>query len=165
MKANADDTLLQQVLIHALNPHIQFFIRKIPKYESLLGRMDSRIDLATAINMLGGLTQRTVTGNAAIEYLSVILSRLSEDDAKVVERIIEKDLKCGVSDSTANKIWPGLIPSYPVMLASAYDEKLIAKVTWPALAQLKMDGMRFNAIVKNGQCEFRSRNGKLIDIP
>ncbi len=165
MKANVADTLLQQVLIHALNPHIQFFIRKIPKYESLRGQMDSRIDLATAINMLGGLTQRTVTGNAAIEYLSVILARLSDDDAKVMERIIEKDLKCGVSDSTANKIWPGLIPSYPVMLASAYDEKLVAKVTWPALAQLKMDGMRFNAIVKNGQCEFRSRNGKLIDIP
>jgi ATP-dependent DNA ligase len=28
-----------------------------------------------------------------------------------------------------------------------------------------MDGMRFNAIVKNNQVEFRSRNGKLIDIP
>lgn len=51
------------------------------------------------------------------------------------------------------------------MLASGFDQKLIDKITWPAYAQTKMDGMRFNAIVKDGKCEFRSRNGKLIDIP
>ena len=34
----------------------------------------------------------------------------------------------------------------------------------PAYAQLKMDGMRFNAIVKDGKCEFRSRNGKEIQL-
>lgn len=165
MKANAEDILLVQVLILALNPHVQFFVRKIPKYEPQLGRMDNHIDLQTALHMLCKLSTREVTGNAAIAHLTDILSRCSQDDAQVIERVIQKDLKCGVSDSTVNKIWDKLIPSYPVMLASAYDEKLVAKVTWPAIAQLKMDGMRFNAIVKDGQCEFRSRNGKLIDIP
>lgn len=163
MKANVDDTLLQQVLIQALDPHIQFFIRKIPKYTPNTSGHGASI--ASMLPALRELRERIVTGNAAIEHLKTILEVLDSDDATVMERIIAKDLKCGVSDSTVNKIWPGLIPSYPVMLASAYDEKLIAKVTWPALAQLKMDGMRFNAIVKNGQCEFRSRNGKLIDIP
>jgi ATP-dependent DNA ligase len=51
------------------------------------------------------------------------------------------------------------------MLASAYDQKLVDRVEFPAMAQLKLDGMRFNAIVKNGQVEFRSRNGKEINIP
>lgn len=127
--------------------------------------MDARIELDVALNSLDTLSERTVTGNAAIEFLSVLLARLSAEDAQVLERIIEKDLKCGVSDSTVNKIWPGLIPSYPVMLASAFDQKLIDKVTFPAFVQLKMDGMRFNAIVKRGVVTFRSRNGKSIDIP
>ena len=50
------------------------------------------------------------------------------------------------------------------MLASGYDEKLVAKIKWPAFAQLKMDGMRFNAIVKDGKCEFRTRNGKEVNL-
>jgi ATP-dependent DNA ligase len=35
---------------------------------------------------------------------------------------------------------------------------------WPAIAQIKLDGMRFNAIVKNGSVTFRSRNGKELAI-
>ena len=34
----------------------------------------------------------------------------------------------------------------------------------PTLVQTKMDGMRFNAIVKDGKVEFRSRNGKEIQL-
>ena len=84
----------------------------------------------------------------------------------MLERVIEKDLKCGVSEATVNKIWPGSIPTYPVMLASAYEQKLVDKIKWPAIVQTKMDGMRFNAIVTYGKgVEFRSRNGKLIDVP
>jgi ATP-dependent DNA ligase len=88
----------------------------------------------------------------------------SADDAKVIERIIGKDLKCGASDSTANKVWPGLVHEYPCMLCTPFDEKIAAKFKFPAMAQLKMDGMRFNAIVKDGKCEFRSRNGKEINL-
>jgi hypothetical protein len=58
----------------------------------------------------------------------------------------------------------GLIKEYPCMLASGYDDKLIDKIQWPAMVQLKMDGMRFNAIVRDGKCEFKSRNGKTIDL-
>jgi ATP-dependent DNA ligase len=50
------------------------------------------------------------------------------------------------------------------MLASQYEQKLVDKIQWPAMVQLKMDGMRFNAVVRDGQCEFKSRNGKTIDL-
>ncbi len=48
------------------------------------------------------------------------------------------------------------------MLCSPFEQKLVDKIKFPASVQLKMDGMRFNAIVVNGSCEFRSRNGKEI---
>jgi len=51
------------------------------------------------------------------------------------------------------------------MLASGYDQKLVDKIPFPAYVQLKLDGMRFNAIVKGTTVEFRSRNGKELNIP
>lgn len=163
LKQHQDNEVLKRVIFLALDPYTQFFIRKIPKYKPALSNQADTLD--SVLSSLAMLSTREVTGNAAIEYLTKLLSSLVEDDAKVIERIIEKDLKCGVSDSTANKVWPGLIPEYPCMLCSPFEQKLADKLTFPAFAQIKMDGMRFNAIVKDGKCEFRSRNGKLIDIP
>lgn len=161
LKANADNQLLKDVIVLALDPFTQFYQRKIPVYKSTPNKADS---LETAIRRLRLLSDRIVTGNAAIDHLRIVLGSVTPNDAKVIERIIAKDLKCGVSESTVNKIWPGLIHEYPCMLASAYDQKLVDKVKFPAFAQLKMDGMRFNAIVKRNKVEFRSRNGKEIGL-
>lgn len=163
LQKRKDNELLKQIIELALNPFIQFYIRKIPSYTPVTTE-GKCIDLKAAIDFLSYLSSRQKTGNEGIAHLQNILSSLQADDAKVVERIISKDLKCGVSDSTVNKVWPGLIPEYPCMLASAYDQKLIDKVSFPAYAQLKLDGMRFNAVVRNGSVEFRSRNGKEIQI-
>ena len=157
-----DNQLLKRVVFLALDPFTQFYIRKIPDYK--VNWTDTHITLDGLLPYLDELSTRIVTGNNAINHLTWMLEHASASDAAVIERIIKKDLNCGVSDSTANKIWPGLIHQYPCMLASQYDEKLVAKMQFPAMAQLKMDGMRFNAVVRSGKCEFRSRNGKEINL-
>ena len=158
LEKHKSNDLLQTVIILALDPFTQFYIRKIPKYT----RGVHTIPLVQSCKQLKKLASREYTGNAAIEMLTSLLESSTPDDAKVLERIIQKDLKCGVSISTVNKVWPELIHDYPCMLCSASDEKLISKFEFPAMVQLKMDGMRFNAIVKNGVVEYRSRNGKEI---
>lgn len=160
-KHHADETL-KRVLFLALDPYTQFYIRRIPPYKT--GVVKTKLTLEEALYELEKLSSRTLTGNAAFLHLHWILESLPGDDALVIERIIEKDLKCGVSEATVNKIWPKLIPTYPVMLASGFDEKIMNKMTYPAYVQLKLDGMRFNAIVENGKVDFRSRNGKSIDL-
>lgn len=159
LQQNQSNELFKRVISLALDPFTQFYIRKIPKYTTSV----VSANLPWALDKLSDLSNRVVTGNAAIEHLTTILSSLSEADAKVIERVIQKDLKCGV-DTSPNKVWPGLIPEYPCMLASAFDQKLVDKVVFPAFVQLKLDGMRFNAIVRNGAVEFRSRNGKEVQI-
>jgi len=158
LNANSDNEVLREVIRLALDPFTQFYQRKIPEYTT----DKHQTSLDQAMLALYDLKERVVTGNAAIEYLSMLLSSVSADDAKVLERIISKDLKCGVDVSTANKVWSGLIPEYPCMLCSPFEQKLVDKIKFPAYAQMKMDGMRFNAIVRDGKCEFRSRNGKEI---
>ncbi len=154
-----DNRVLREVVRLALDPFTQFYIRKIPKYEATGSGC-----LMQAMDQLFELSSRIVTGNAAIEHLTQVLTSLSPKNAKVLERIIAKDLKCGVSTATANDVWIGLIVDYPCMLASQYEQKLVDKIQWPAMVQLKLDGMRFNAVVRDGQCEFKSRNGKTIDL-
>jgi len=162
LEANKDNELLREVIRLALCPFTQFYQRKIPAYTpNTTGHPAS---LASMLPALYDLRERLVTGNAAIDHLTNILQALSPDDAKVMERIIQKDLKCGVQASTANDVWMGLIIEYPVMLCSPFEQKLVDKIKFPAMVQLKMDGMRFNAIVRDGKCEFRSRNGKEIQL-
>ena len=162
LEANKDNELLREVIRLALCPFTQFYQRKIPAYTP--NTTEHSASLASMLPALYDLSERLVTGNAAIDHLTNILQALSPDDAKVVERIIQKDLKCGVQASTANDVWMGLVHEYPVMLCSPFEQKLVDKIKFPAYAQLKMDGMRFNAIVRDGKVEFRSRNGKEIQL-
>lgn len=162
LRQHLTDLTLRRVLFLALDPYTQFHIRRIMPYKS--GVRSTHLTLDEAMNELDKLSTRQLTGNAALHHLHWILESCTADDAKVIERIIEKDLRCGVSEATVNKIWPGLIPTYPVMLASGYEDRLVTAMRYPALVQLKLDGMRFNAIVEQGKVEFRSRNGKLIQL-
>jgi len=156
-----NDTLLREVVRLALDPFTQFYQRKIPAYTTnhTLG-----CSLQWGIDSLYELSSRSRTGNDAIAFLKHILTGLTADDAKVIERIIDKSLDCGIHTSTANAVWPGLIKEYPVMLCSPFEQRLVDKIKFPAITQCKMDGMRFNAIVREGKCEFRSRNGKEIQL-
>jgi hypothetical protein len=162
LKANSDNEVLREVVRLALCPFTQFYQRKIPKYTP--NTQENPATLKVVLPGLFDLSSRLVTGNAAISYLQMLLESVSADDAKVIERIIEKSLDCGVQVSTANAVWPGLIKEYPCMLCSGFEQKLVDKINFPAYVQLKMDGMRFNAIVRDGKCEFRSRNGKEIQL-
>lgn len=161
LKKHQDNKVLKRVIFLALDPFTQFYIRKIPSYTP--NPVDG-ISLEFALDSIGDLSKRLVTGNAAIVHLKGNLEALNQEDAKVIERIIAKDLKCGVAASTANAVWTGLVNEYPCMLCSQFDEKLVNKLKFPAMVQLKMDGMRFNAIVKDGKVEYRSRNGKEIQL-
>lgn len=162
LEDNKGNDVLKEVFRLAYDPFTQFYIRKIPQYT--LNLSDHAASLESMLPALSDLSKRVVTGNAAIERLKTILEAVDSDDALVIVRIIGKDLRVGCTGSTANKVWPNLVMEYPCMLASVLDMGILNKITYPAMAQLKMDGMRFNAIVRGNSCEFRSRNGKEINL-
>jgi len=85
-----DNELLKRVIYLAHSPRIKFYIKQIPEYEtqSLVGDLESALE-----GGLSRLSSRDLTGNDAIEHLSELLSTLSPDDAYVIERIIDKNLK------------------------------------------------------------------------
>lgn len=162
LERNRDNELLQDVLLCALDPFINYFQKIIPAYKKA---ESPTLSLDEAIVELDRLAQRTLTGDAARSFLANLLSQLSEEDADVLKRIVRKDPRCGVQASTVNSVWGGLIPTYPVMLCREMDRKLLRSMIFPAIVQVKMDGMRVNAHVQpDGSVELRSRTGKEINL-
>ena len=164
LEEEKNNELLKLVLKAALDPYTQYYQRKIPKYSR---KEDIPIkSLGWALEGLKTLTSREYTGNAAIEQLQRILSSLTEENAEVIKRVVTKDLKCGVSIATVNKIFgKDFIKTYPCMLASAFNQKAFEAIKYPALVQTKMDGMRANIIIDSeGVVDVRSRNGKQINL-
>lgn len=160
-----DDELLQEVIIAALNPLVKYYIKKIPTYTP--NNTGDVITLGKAISQLSKFSSREVTGLMAVSHLSFLLAAVAEDDAVVLTRIIEGDLKCGVNVSTVNKVWKDLIPDFPYMRCEVLKSVDITK--WPfeagVYAQLKADGMYQNAnYYATGDVEFLSRNGNPMDL-
>jgi hypothetical protein len=77
-----------------------------------------------ALGELSKLSSREKTGYEGIEHLRWILSSLQEDDAYIIERIIEKDCKIGMGTTNMNKVIPGLIEETPYMGAKAFSKDL-----------------------------------------
>jgi len=156
-----DNQLLQDVIVACYSPYVQYYMRKIPAYTTVA---KPKINLSEALVALKQLTARTYTGHAAIEYVTDLLASLPADDAYIVERIIKKSMDAGFSESTANKVWKKLVPTYPCLLAKGCDDKTIKKMTFPAYSQLKADGMRINVHITDGKVHMCGRSGKTVDI-
>jgi len=160
IRQHKDNELFKRVLNAALNPYVQYYIRKIPEYS----HVSTIYTLDQALDELQKLSKRELTGHAGINHLTHILCSVHPNDAIVIERIIGKDLRCGTADSTVNAIIPEFIPTYPCLLARPYDEKNIKNISYPAIAQLKADGLRTIIQVENDNVSVFGRSGREIEL-
>jgi ATP-dependent DNA ligase len=159
LKQNSDNKILKDVFRLALDPTINFYIKKVP--EPILSSNVNTLE--QGLSMLEThLASRKFRGHEAARHLAYTLGGLEAADQEVIKRVIGRGLKCGVSEGTIEKVWPYLRLSYPCMLVSSMNEK--TKLKFPMMAQTKMDGMRFNAVVEGGAVTYRSRNGKELDL-
>jgi len=172
LKKYKDNDLLVRVLYLANSKRVKFFIKQIPEYQPngyLAGVNLSNIGLETALNELTLLSDRTVTGNAAIAHLKKVLEELDGDSTYIIERIIEKDCKIGMGTRNINKVIPDLIEKTGYMGCKSYSRKLIDKLlaVGTCYSQEKMDGRFVNSIIIGGDVVNESRQGEptLLEHP
>ena len=157
LKAHATDQTFKEVCRLTLDPLVNFYIKKLPAAGPKPTGDTWSLDEALK-SIEGWLATRKMRGKSATTHLERLFACVSVDDQEVLRRVLGRNLKCGVSEATVEKIWPDLKLSYPCMLVSPLTEK--TKVKFPCIVQTKMDGMRFNAHVTNGDAVFHSRAGK-----
>jgi DNA ligase-1 len=166
MRKYKDFPFLKRVLYLACSRRIKFYIKQIPEYTTKFKR--EPVSLHIALMGLEKLSDREVTGNAAIEHLSRILSSVSADDANVIERVIKKDLRIGMGTTNINKVFPNLIEKTPYMGAVPYNKELIKSLleeTEFLFSDIKMDGRYANVIIRSNDVEMESRDGEPTYLP
>lgn len=154
----------KRVLLLAYDPLINFYIKKIPQYEPADDPTYIAYSMEMALDQLKVLWSREKTGHDAIAFLKNLLEAVTPRDAIVLERIVLKDLRCGISSSTINKVWKDYIPETPYMRCSLLKD--MKKVNWlkGLMSQTKADGS-FTYANLNDDCtvEFTTRNGRQYD--
>ena len=153
----------------ALDPMITFGLKQIPEKKDANG---PGLSWDNFIINIGGFIDRTVTGNSARDTVAQLMAQATQQEWNGwYRRILIKDLRCGVSEKTINKVVEKTyadysIPVFGCQLAhdSANHE---TKVSGKKLIEVKLDGVRVITIVRtDGRVDMFSRNGKeLVNFP
>ena len=137
MLANNSSAMLLKILKYAYDPNLKFNVKKIvnpvPNYKGSL-TFDEKFFV-----VLDNLTRRNISGNDAKQLIGILYARLSYESRDLFSRILNKDLRCGISIATINEAFPNLISKFQVMLAKQYD---MNHLVFPCYVQPKLDGIR-----------------------
>ena len=153
----------------ALDPMITFGLKQIPEKANEDG---PGLPWDSFIAVTERLRNRELTGNAARDAVDALIKQATQSEWNGwYRRILIKDLRCGTSEKTINKVVEKkyaqyAIPVFGCQLAhdSANHE---SKVTGRKLIEVKLDGVRVITIVRSdGRVDMFSRNGKeLANFP
>ena len=148
----------------ALDPLVTFGVKQVPEKEENEVLTPQGLAWPTFKELTRKLIDRQLTGHNARD--AIILCKdlaTAEQWNMFYRRILIKDLRCGVSEKTVNKIakkFPQYaIPTFTCPLAhdSANHEK---KMVGKKQIEIKLDGVRVITIIRGNKVEMFSRNGK-----
>ena len=147
----------------ALDAMVTFGVKAVPERSDVL--TGQGLDWPTFKVLADQLINRELTGHAARDAIELAMSVATTAQWNgFYRRILIKDLRCGVSEKTVNKVAKDFpqyaVPVFTCQLAhdSANHEK---KMTGKKQIEVKLDGVRVITIVrKDGRINMFSRNGK-----
>ena len=144
----------------AYNPFYVFGIRQVPETQGLTGQANPWTKFWA---MLEALRTRYITGNRARDAVQAMSQEFDSDEWNgLARRVLIKDLRCGISEKTINKVVSRTeyrIPVFACQLAqdSADHPKKLRGIK---RLEAKLDGVRVLAVVDGSNVTLYSRNGK-----
>jgi DNA ligase-1 len=147
----------------AYNPFYVFGVRQVPETQGLEGRANPWTRFWA---MLEDLRTRGITGGRARDAIKEMSEQFdSEEWNGLARRVIIKDLRCGISEKTLNKVlgktdWK--IPVFTCQLAQDSSDQQ-QKLKGIKRLEVKLDGVRVIAVVQGATCTLYSRNGKIFE--
>jgi len=163
----ASSKIFLQLTSATYNPFLTWGIKQVP----------TTVDIVDAPNpwsefqqLLTELSKRQLTGHAARDAVAAMAQRFDSDEWNNFCRpVILKDLRCGISEKTVNKIVKGTeyaIPVFGCQLATSCEGR--PEMRGVRRLEPKLDGVRMlltvihNDFAEVVTCAF-SRNGKIFD--
>jgi DNA ligase-1 len=153
----------------ALDSMITFGLKQIPEKTNEDG---AGLSWSGFTSVVERLRNRELTGNTARSAVDAMMNTATKAEWNGwYRRILIKDLRCGASEKTINKVVEKKYPQYAIPVFScqlAHDStNHESKVTGKKYIEVKLDGVRVITIVRaDGRVEMFSRNGKeLVNFP
>jgi len=162
LEAEIDNVELFEGMRMALDNLYTFGVKKVPTH----GGPDGQgLPWEAFKELCHLLYTRQLTGHDARDAIELALSASTQRQWNDwYRRILIKDLRCGVSEKTINKVKKNAVPVFECMLAhdGANHEK---KITGKKLLEPKLDGVRVITIInaENKTASMYTRNGKELE--
>jgi DNA ligase-1 len=144
----------------AYNPFYVFGVRQVPETVDLVDRPNPWPRFWA---LLEDLRTRGISGHRARDAIQECAEQFDSDEWNMLcRRVLIKDLRCGISEKTINKVvgkteWK--IPVFNVQLAQDSTDQP-KKMKGIKRLEVKLDGVRVIAVVQGATCTLYSRNGK-----
>ena len=160
-------------LQYALDPMRVFFVKKVPLADNSHTALPGAWGHKDFLELGELLSTRKATGHAARDAISAAMQKCNAEEWNGwYRRLLLKDLKCGTSETTTNKILKKmgaagkllLVPEYSCQLAKDGAE-MVDELKGVRLCDLKLDGVRLNTFLDKelGTVIQRTRNGAQND--
>lgn len=151
----------RELLFFVYNPETSFGVTWNDEWVPDSEKFQSYIDIDNVLSLLDDLADRRLTGNEALTQIELTITHTSEDCATIAKWAIDRSLDCGIDEKTIRKVFPDLLPFRPNMMkCEPANEKSLAEAKYPAILQVKSDGMRLMAhVVDSEVVEMYTFNG------
>lgn len=149
---------ISELFIWAYDPFLSYGIHKLDLTDMHHPmHFDEKAWWGELYCLLGQLSRRELTGNAAKAAVKDVMLSATAEYAQLVPLILKRDLRIGAGVRLINKVYPDLLPEDFCMSANKYDKK---KVSFPVYADTKLDGVRCIGVVGHDGVVLFSRNAK-----
>ena len=118
------EKILRDIFIYTYNPYYNYYVHS-PEFEDLGHVIPTQYNekkFKEVFTMLDNLRHRQITGKLAKGTIDFCLNHYDSYHKKWISRIINGDLRIGVSVKTINKVFPNLIPTFPLSLCEPYRD-------------------------------------------
>lgn len=164
-----DDPVIHRYLKIAFDPYAVYGISTKKLNKSVGGNDITGVD--SIFELFNYLTRYNTGTDRVISLCQDFITNVEASDpgaARLLEKLICKDLVIGCDAKTINKEIPGLIPTFNVQLAQKFFEKPEKVIGKHFAVTTKIDGGRIIALKENGVVTFYTRAGQkyegLVDL-
>jgi len=159
----AGDHVFLNGIRNCYNPYITFGVKQIPSTEGITGAPNPYEEFDM---LLTKLSTRQLTGHAARDAILGMSLKFDSDEWNLfLAPILRRDMRCGISEKTINKVCKGtdyVIPTFGCQLAANSEGR--PEMVGTKWLEPKLDGARVLLMVtEDNTATCYSRNGKVFD--
>ena len=145
----------------AYNPFFVYNVKQVPETQDLVNKPNP---WPKFWGLLEALRTRSTSGHRARDMIADISQQFDSNQwNNLCRRVMIKDLRCGISEKTLNKVLKNsdwVIPTFTCQLAQDSNDHP-AKLKGQKRLEVKLDGVRVIAVCyREGGVNLFSRNGK-----